>query len=292
MIGIGAAWGAISFVNALPTGIGAAAAISLGVRAEVELSRSSGASGAFEIPAASDTPLVRAAVLDALRAVAPDETFDISLRLTSSIPPGRGLKSSSAVPVAILRAIASATGRTPSASDAAVFSAEVGRISGVSATGAFDDAAAAAMGGLVVADTRDRRMLRHDAADADWSAVLWVPRDPHRPSPEWSEAFRAKAGAARAATEAAQSGRYLVAMDRNTELVEQVMGYSYRPLRHELRRQGALASGVSGMGPTLAAVAPRGNRSKVSRAMPVGLGDILSVEFVPPGADPDLRSIP
>ncbi|HEV2165581.1 MAG TPA: shikimate kinase [Thermoplasmata archaeon] len=280
MNGIGSAWGAMSFVNAIPTGIGAAAAISLLVRAEVELTPPRGEVGVLQIPGPSDTPLVRTSLLEALRSIAPDEAFDVDLRLNSSIPPGRGLKSSSAVPVAILRAVASAAGTALTASEAASFSATVGRAAGVSATGAFDDAAASAMGGIVVADTTEHRLLRHDAPAPEWTAVLWVPRETHRPAPEWFEAFRERAGAGRGAADAARLGRYLVALDRNTELVEEVMGYDYRPLRLELRRQGALAAGVSGLGPTLAAIVPSGSRSKVNRAMPVGRGEVLAVDLV------------
>jgi shikimate kinase len=289
--GSGAAWGAISIVNALPTGVGAAASISLAVHAQVSLTPSKGGASSMAISEESDTPLVRRSVLEALRRLEPEDPYDASLRLVSSIPPGRGLKSSSAVCVAIFRAIASAGQRSVSPEEAARFASEVGRSIGLSATGAFDDALASALGGWVVVDTNDQRLLRHDEADRSWKPVLWIPRGTHRPSPEWLDAFHARASEARGAVDAAKTGRYLVAMDRNTELVEKIMGYDYRPLRRELSRQGALVSGVSGMGPTLAAIATARTRSKVGRTMPIASGEVLEVEFVPPGSVPPHQGI-
>ncbi len=289
--GQGSAWAAISFVNALLTGTGAAAAISLSVRARVELTPAAGPVGALDIPVGSDTPLLRRGLLESLRRLEPEETFDVTIGIDSSIPVGRGLKSSSALGVAIYRAVASAVRKSVEPQDAARFSSELGRAVGVSATGAFDDAIASASGGFVVAETERTRILRHDAPDSDWRAVLWIPRTPHPPSPDWLDRFRGRSAEARAGVEAAKLGGYLVAMERNTELVEQLLGYDYRPLRRELRRQGALASGVSGMGPTLAAIARARDGPKVSRAMPVGGGEVRTVEFVAPGSLPPSEAI-
>jgi shikimate kinase len=291
VIGHGSAWAAISFVNALPTGTGASGAISLSAHARVELAPAAGAVGAFDLPPASDTPLVRRGLLESLHRLEPDETFDVSIEIDSAIPVGRGLKSSSALGVSIYRAVASAVRRPIGPEDAARFSAELGRAVGLSATGAFDDAITSASGGLVVAETESARILRHDAPDPDWRCVLWIPHPHHPPSPDWLDRFRARSAEARAGVDAAKGGRYLVAMERNTELVEGLLGYDYRPLRRELRRQGALGAGVTGMGPALAAIALARDAPKVGRAMPVGHGEVQTVEFVPPGSVPTAEAI-
>jgi len=86
------------------------------------------------------------------------------------------------------------------------------------------------------------------------------------------------------AADLARSGEYLAALRANTELVEQVIGYEYGPVRAELARRGALGSGVSGIGPTLAAIVPPDRCASVIGGFPPDDGDVLAVDFVGPAA--------
>ncbi len=285
MIGRGRAWGAISVVNALPTGIGGAAAVSLRMEATVECVPGGSEGREFRLDAASDTPLVRACLSTSFERVNRDWSGSVALRLTSEIPPGRGLKSSSAVGVAVARAIGSAFGRTPSAEEAANLSAEAGIRAGRSATGAFDDALASAAGGIVLTDNPHRRILAYDEVPSDWRALLWVPDRSHAPAPTWLDAFRSRIEDARAIVDAARSRRFAEAIERNGELVESVLGYSYGPLRSQLRKRGAIASGVSGLGPALAVVARSEDRARIRPALPRS-GRVLDVEFVRRAPEP------
>src|SRR4029077_12491491 len=99
--------------------------------------------------------------------------------VVSAIPPARGLKSSSAVGVAVAQAVASAYGRSPAAETCAAASAEVSRAIGLSATGAFDDALAAAEGGVVLTENTSRTVRARATLDTDWSVVLWIPAGEH-----------------------------------------------------------------------------------------------------------------
>jgi shikimate kinase len=235
------------------------------------------------IPPASDTILVRRLLDESLALFAAGRNDDVRVAVRSSIPVARGLKSSSAVGVALLRAVACAVGRSLAPAEAARLSAAFSRAHGLSATGAFDDAMAAAAGGLVVTRNGPDEVLLDGLVDPDWRAALWVPDAAHDPSPLWLDAFRARAADGQLAAEMAQRGEYLAAMRSNTELVERVVGYEYGPLRAELARRGALGSGVSGMGPALAAIAPSGRIAEVARGYPVGVGQVLTVDFVRPG---------
>ncbi len=272
---------AISFVNALFTGIGSAAGVSIPVDATVDLAPAR-AGARVAIDASADSPLTRAALGVALRRFAPDRDLKVAVSVRSEIPPARGLKSSSAVSAAVIAATARAAGTHPDASEVARLSAEVARSVGLSATGAFDDALAAVAGGAVVTDVRAGEVLRHERLPTDWGVVLYVPRSHHLPSTHWAEAFARRAAEGRAAGDLAREGRYLEAMERNTELVEAIVGLDYRPLRRELERQGALGCGVSGMGPTLAAVAPTERLPRLYEALPVGEAERWVVAFVPP----------
>ena len=74
-------------------------------------------------------------------------------------------------------------------------------------------------------------------------------------------------------------GDWVKAMRLNTELVERAMGYSYRDLRDRLKDRGAIASGVSGVGPTLAAIAPTARLPVLIEALPEDDADRRSVAF-------------
>jgi len=278
MPGVGQASAAITVVNALPTGVGCAIGIELFARAEVTVRPvASAAGGTWNVPADARTPLVEEALRTALDRFFPRATVEATLSLRSEIPAGRGLKSSSAVASAVLGAVARSAEATVSAVDLARLSAAVGRRAGTSATGAFDDALAGLRPGFVVTDNLHDTVLREGAVDPEYEVALLVPPTTHRPSPEWAAAFRAQADDGTRAVQAAREGRWWDAMDRNTELVERVMGYRYSDLRHDLRRRGAVASGVSGLGPALATVAPGRRIEEVLDLLPSDSGERLRV---------------
>jgi shikimate kinase len=280
MKGKGRSVGAITAVNALFTGVGAAAAVSIPVESEVVLTeRPPNDVARLKVDGPSDTPLVRASLAVALRSLAPKRSLDAEVRVHSMIPPARGLKSSSAVSNAVISGVASALGQRLAPEAVARLSADVAQSIGLSATGAFDDALAAAEGGCVVTDNRARLRLTDVPLDPQWRVVLWIPEATHRPSTEWATAFARHGPEGRSAADLALKGRLFEAMGRNTELVERVMGYGYRPLREELRRHGAVASGVSGMGPTLAVIAPPESVERILGVLPPDSSHRLTVGF-------------
>jgi shikimate kinase len=284
MHGVGRASAAITVVNALPTGVGCALGVGLYATAEVtvrptrRLHRST-----LEIPAEARTPLVEEALRAGLARFFPSVPSDATLSLRSEIPVARGLKSSSAVGCAVLLAVAQAAHATVEAIEIARLSADVSRQTGVSATGALDDALAGLTSGFVLTDNDRGTVLRTGAADEEWEVALLVPPGSHRPSPEWSAAFRARADEGARAVEQARDGRWWAAMEQNTVLVESVMGYPYAKLRETLRAAGAIACGVSGLGPTLAAVAPGDRIAELLELFPADLGQRLRVSVGRPG---------
>ena len=282
MRGIGTTSGAITLVNALPTGIGCAHAISLPVRAEIDM-RPSDERGThrIQLERGSDTQLARETLAVGLSRFAPGEMFSGELRIDSRVPPGKGLKSSSAVGGAVLRAVASALRQSRPPKELARLAADVAQEIGLSATGAYDDCLATLRGGLVLTDNTNRTPLRSPSFALELSVILWIPPESHVPSTSWRERFRGEAEPGRAAVEAARSGRWAEAMTLNTELVERVMGYDYRALRGELLRRGAAMCGVSGMGPALAALVPPDNIDAVVSQLPADRGEILRAELRP-----------
>jgi shikimate kinase len=288
MRGVGEATGAITVVNALPTGIGAAVGIGLRARAEVVV-RSEATAGAVSSiePDSARTPLVEATLSAALARFHPGVSVSARLSLTSEIPPAVGLKSSSAVQSAILVAVAGSAGATVSRAEVARAGARIARRTGSSATGAFDDALAGLVAGVVVTDNGRDALLRHDPVPSGLEVALWMPPGTHPPSPVARSRFEHVGPLADRCVELALGGDWAAAMDLNSEIVERAMGYPHGPLREEMRRRGALAAGTSGLGPAFAVVAPRERLSDLIPALPTGAGPVLRTRLPSGTTDPE-----
>jgi len=267
--GVGSARAAISIVNALPLGVGAAVGIEWPARTTAYLDGDRPTIARASVrPRSSSTRLVQAAARASLDRFAASHGGRLRLVVRSSIPVARGLKSSSAVSASVALATARAAGAEPSPAEVARIAAEVGRATGTSATGAFDDALAGLVqGGVVTDNARDAELGRFEV-DRRLAVVLWVPGRPHPRSPTARRRFTREPALARRAVDAALSGNWIEAMAANSSLVERAMGYRYAVLHEAVARAGAVASGVSGLGPTFAAVAPIDRLRRVLRALP------------------------
>ncbi len=286
MRSVGEATAAVSVVNALPTGIGAAIGIELRARAELTAEPSRGADAELVIqPQGSETRLVREATRRARAAYPIPEQIPVRLEVSSEIPQGRGLKSSSAVASAIVLAFARAAGAPEDLLAIARISADTARSAGVSATGAFDDALAGLVGGLVVTDNVHDRLVRAIVLDPALQVGVWIPSGTHPPSPETHARFRQESVQSHAAVEAVLRDDWPAAMDLNSDLVERVMGYPYRPLREEARRRGAIAAGTSGLGPAFAVLAPKDRISSATAHLSTSEAELRTVN---PSQNPPL----
>ncbi|HTW55500.1 MAG TPA: shikimate kinase [Thermoplasmata archaeon] len=283
MRGLSRSHAAITIVNALPTGVGAAVGIDLTVTARATVAPAERAALAVD-PPDSATPVVREAVREALGLEARSPARTIHLAIASEIPPAVGLKSSSAVASAVVGAVAAAIGERPGPEAVARLAAAASRRAGVSATGAFDDALAGVSAGVVVTDNARDALLRRWPVGPGLGVVLWVPDGRHPPAPELHERFRRYAADARRAADAATAGRCWEAMRLNTELVDAVMGYDRRELARRLRAHGAVATGTSGLGPALAAVGPRERLSELAAELRGAPGTVREVAFAAPAA--------
>jgi shikimate kinase len=243
--------GAVSIVNAIATGNGSSLGISLRVNAEVELARGH---GVRFLTGKNDDRLVN----NIIRNTLPKEMIEsnlITIKVKSEIPIGFGLKSSSAVSNAVALACSRlAKEEEEELDDYAVLDAAV-RASldaKVSITGAYDDATACYFGGFTVTDNYSRRLIRREEAPENLYAIIFLPRnasrkgDVHRLSnlsDLFTDAFRL-----------AEAGEYWKAMKLNGVLASAALGSTYLPVMAAIER-GALAAGVSGNGPSIAAVA-------------------------------------
>ena len=262
--------GAVSIVNAIATGNGSSLGISLRVNAEVELARGH---GVRFLTGKNDDRLVN----NIIRNTLPKEMIEsnlITIKVKSEIPIGFGLKSSSAVSNAVALACSELAKEEEEVDDYAVLDAAV-RASldaKVSITGAYDDATACYFGGFTVTDNYSRRLIRREEAPENLYAIIFLPRnaprrgDVHRLSnlsDLFTDAFRL-----------AEAGEYWKAMKLNGVLASAALGSTYLPVMAAIER-GALAAGVSGNGPSIAAVAYEDEVEDIKSALSKFEGTII-----------------
>jgi shikimate kinase len=281
--GVGRAFGAVSFVNALLCGQGCAAGIELETTAEIQLEELGEAESESRVPPEVDTPIVRAALKAALARFGPGRRFAAGLRLRSDVPWGRGLKSSSAVVAAILRAAENALvpGPVAPSTELALIAVRVHRELGLTATGGFDDALVSLDGGVVAADNRANCRLFAGEVPASWSLLLAIPSTVHPPARSLQLRFLGYETEGLRAIGLARRMDYLGAMRLNTETVEAALGLSVANLRQELAERGAWGAGVSGLGPAVAVIGPVDRLAGCERFL-AGLGiEAVRVGFRP-----------
>ena len=275
MIGRARTPGAISILNALRTGIGGATGIELPVDTEVEL-RPGRSEDSFD-PEGSDTPIVRTAVDWVRRSYAQGVPAAVAVRIRSEVPARCGLKSSSAVAMGVLAAAARAFGADPPTMTLASAAAARSREIGQSATGALDDNLATSGTGIWITDNRRDAVLRHDPTPPGYRVVLWIPPGSHRPSPEW--AARLSDPEPSAAVPLALAGYPFEALEQNGREIEERLGLPPTD-RAALKARGATASGVTGLGPARAVVAPFGRVAGIAEFLGTLPGEVRIVDFV------------
>lgn len=250
--GRGHAFGAVTIVNATATGVGCALAVNLPTTA----TWTTGGEG-LQVTGAPDLRLVEA--------VAAELGADLGARVEIScpLPAARGLKTSSSVAAALVRAVLEADG----ADGAAGGPAEVERLAvaacrraNVTLTGALDDQSAVVRGGCQLVDTHRGARLS-ELPVPPWQVAIWVPDHAIAKSTVAAVDVAAIRDQIGAATELARAGRLPEAMTANGKAFHSVYAAAGLPVddlpaRLALSR-GALGAGLSGTGPAVAALFAR-----------------------------------
>lgn len=259
--GTGRAHGALTVVNAIPTGHGAAVGLDLATEATVDVAREAG-SVEVEI---EDAPTEDPALAEACLAVVGEALgTELSGRVVtrSELPIAKGMKSSSVAANAIVLALLDALDETADPERVLELSVAAARRAGVTVTGALDDAAASLLGGLVVTDNRQDRVLHRQPLNTDQPVLVLVPRDTR---------YTADTGSLDDAIPVAERCLELArddwpaAMTLNGLAIaastDQGLDPAYRALA-----AGALGAGLTGTGPATGAVCPDGGEVLVRRA--------------------------
>jgi len=245
------AYGAVTIVNALATGRGAAFGIDLWTKARVELADD----GAIETTILNEKGENTLLAEKCVRAVFDrfgTRSLGARVETESNIPIARGLKSSSVAGNAVVLATLAALDKRADPEEILNLVVDASLEAKVSVTGAFDDASASLYGNVVVTDNTLRKVLRRFPIE-EYCVLLLIP--PER-------AYTIEVDLARIKTIARQvdiahreafEGNYWNAMTLNGLIYSHVLNLPTDVIIEGLEA-GALAAGISGKGPAYAFV--------------------------------------
>lgn len=253
MEGSAYALGAGTVINAIATWKGAAFGIDLKTYADVELSSSAAAiSGSIEGASDADTTLIVKSVEYVL------DHFGLEMggtvRTRSEVPLASGLKSSSAAANAAVLATLSAIGEEMDPLEAVRLGVQAAKDSGVTITGAFDDACASFFGGLVVTDNRELELVRRTEKEAE--VLIFAPDKRSFSSSTNVERSRLIAPWVDIAYNLSLEDEYEKAMTLNGFLYCSALGFDTEFLMRALE-MGVKGVTLSGTGPSYVALVDR-----------------------------------
>jgi shikimate kinase len=250
--------GAATILNAVATWKGSAFGIELQTTAEVELDRSSKIKG--NIPEIDDRLVVRCVEMVL-------EKFSLSyggvVSTYSEIPVASGLKSSSTAANAAVLATLDAIGEEMDLIDAAKLGVAASKEVGVTITGALDDALASMLGGVVITDNREMKLLKRELLDSD--VLLLVPERKLFSRDTDIQRSKLIAPLADVAFDLVMQGDYGRAMTLNGFIYCNALRLSSEPLLSALEA-GAWGVSLSGTGPSYAALIDRANATLLESA--------------------------
>ena len=265
--------GAISIVNAIATGKGAALGISKKINVEMETSHGS------NIVIESENKSMSSRLINKVieKIVSKNELAKTKLKISldTEIPTGYGLKSSSAISTAV--AMVCAKLFKPRMSDFEILNAGVKASieTKVSLTGAYDDACACYYGGFVVTDNRNKKIVHSEKCLNRVSAVIFIPKSRKRGD---IRKLKASSDVFDKAWNLAKKSDYWNAMILNGLTTSTILS-SEPKIIPKLLENGALGASVSGNGPSIAAIVKNNAVSKIKNVFSSLDGKITVAEI-------------
>ncbi|MEM2876019.1 MAG: shikimate kinase, partial [Candidatus Bathyarchaeia archaeon] len=253
---------AVTVVNAIACGLGAALSVDLWTEATVNITSKQGKiEGKIINDPYEDTTLIQKTVRRVLEHFKLEDKFGAYVETRSNIPIARGLKSSSAAANAITLATLSALDIRTDDLTAIRLGVEAAVDAGVTVTGAFDDASASYLGNLIVTDNVSMRILKMFEVE-EKNVLIYVPKEKSYTSKSDVSRMRLIEREVKAIHRLALNGDYWTAMTLNGMLYSSILGFNPR-VAIEALESGAIAAGLSGKGPAVAAVVSDENLSRV-----------------------------
>ncbi len=251
MEGYGVAYGAITVINAFATGIGAAIGVDLKVETFIKKNIETKVKSYFlGAPINVDMSLIYE-IIGFFRSRYSLED-ELHIEIHSEIPPERGLKSSSAVANSLITSLFDYLGIQAGEDEVLNINVYTSLQSGVSITGALDDAAASLLGGIAITDNIGWRILKHEPIDQH-NVLIAYPSTRVKTSAFRDMDFQPIRNLVRIAIDKLFEGSWREAMTLNGIIYASFLGYDVRPIYLALK-QGAEAVSLTGKGPAYAAI--------------------------------------
>ena len=269
------AYGAATIVNAIASGKGAALGVDLWTKAKVELTDEPEIiEGRILSDADEDSNLIQKVIKRVLRRFRLQGRYGAFVETSSNIPIARGMKSSSAAANAISLAAVAALRKNLSDLEVVKLGVEAAKDAGVTITGAFDDACASYFGNIVVTDNVPQQVKRKFRVDGDYAVLFHVPSSKTYTAQSNVRKMRMMAPLVDVAYREALLGRYWSAMTFNGLIYSVTLGYDIKVAVAALAA-GAIAAGVSGKGPAIAAVVREDSVAEVKEAWNAFEGEVI-----------------
>jgi len=261
--------GAVSLVNAIATGSGAAVGIDTFVKTTLEVKEGTG------IYITSDNKTISSRLINkVIQNSVPKKQLEktrLELDFQSNIPTGYGLKSSSAISTAVSMACSKAFQRKFTDKKILKIGVESSIQTKVSLTGAYDDACACYYGGFNVTNNYKRSLVLRRPAPSNLQAIIFLPKSRKRGNLKKLKNFKP---AFEKAWELAKNGDYWNASILNGIATSSILN-SNPELIFKLIEKGAIGATVSGNGPSIMAITKKGHNSNIKKEFSSLEGNII-----------------
>ncbi len=248
--------GGLSVISAFATGIGSAVAVDLPMHSEVSQSANE----------YSGNRVVRKILEFTDGEFGSGTRYDISI--SSSIPPSRGLKSSSTTVLAVIRPVLELCGIKVDDATLLNSAAKASMFAGISATGALDDLAASFYGGISLCNNASGRIISVHTVDESRVAIAYSRKQ--RPSVSMGDrGWETLKESFSTLPAMVMNGKYREAMQINGELMSRITGLDSETLEF-LKSTVSGTVFQSGKGPAMASFVD--GPITVRTPVPEGLG--------------------
>ena len=271
--------GAATIINAIATGKGAAVGVDLWTKAKVAITDDPGTVKVNITSDSSENPvLAQKTVERVLKHFGHEKQFGAEIETQSNIPVARGMKSSSAAANAIALATVAALEQTLDDVDVVKLGVDAAVDAKVTITGAFDDACASYFGGVVITDNTERKIVKRFELDEALAVLFYVPAEKTYTADSNVKRMKDMAPVVKLAYNEALNGNYWEALTMNGLIYSLALDYNSSPAIDALTA-GALASGLSGTGPAVAAIVPEDKVELVKEVWQSREGEILEAKI-------------
>lgn len=271
--------GAATIINAIATGKGAAVGVDLWTKATVTLTdEPSVVETKITSDIAENPVLAQKTVQQVLRHFGYEKDYGAKVETQSNIPIARGMKSSSAAANAIALATTAALERSLDDVSVVKLGVEGALDAKVTITGAFDDACASFFGGVVVTDNLERRIVKRFELAEPYTVLFYVPAKKSYTVSSDVKRLKKLAPLVENAYNDALNGNYWSALTLNGMIYSSAMGYN-PCIAVDAIVAGAVAAGLSGTGPAVAAVVSHEYVEQVKNAWQELDGEIIEAHI-------------